>query len=303
MVAGLSRAVQVAVSEGMSCARLEDRTVSCWGGFLTSAKMPDECGGGLRIYPCARRPIAIPGLRDVKHVALARGKGCALHFDGTVTCWGRYDYAEGSPVPKPLAIGRASAVVLDDERTCVLLADGRAACVGANYNGQLGDGTRENRTTPVIALITDVVELVLGRLHTCARLRSNTVACWGHNGSDELGHTTNLIDGPVPGPVPNLPAVRKVVARHSRTCAIAGDGTVWCWGDHLLGTFRAADAFGDVPALKVPNLDHVSDLAMDTFHACALIDDGTLRCWGSDRFGQLGDGRITESGPPAPVAW
>jgi alpha-tubulin suppressor-like RCC1 family protein len=35
--------------------------------------------------------------------------------------------------------------------TCARLSDGTLRCWGYNGNGQLGDGTTTNRTTPVIA--------------------------------------------------------------------------------------------------------------------------------------------------------
>jgi alpha-tubulin suppressor-like RCC1 family protein len=57
-------------------------------------------------------------------------------------------------------------------------------CWGAHHRGQLGDGTLVDRSTPVEVLIPHserVVELATGEEHTCARMLSGRVYCWGSN--------------------------------------------------------------------------------------------------------------------------
>jgi hypothetical protein len=301
-VAGLSGIVQVAVADGLSCARRADGAVLCWGGFLpTWAPAPDECGGGHRFYACARRPLVIPELTDVVELALAHESGCARRRAGAVACWGG---AYGRAGIHPVALGPVVALEVDDERVCAVQPGGTIACVGANYDGQLGDGSHDNRATPVaVRGVTGAVELALGRLHSCARLRAGAVWCWGHDYGGELGDGKGGVARPRAGPVVGLPPARALVARHHRTCVIAADATVWCWGANDLGALGRDDLGGSATPLQVPGLDHVQALALDTFHACALRDDGSLRCWGSDRHGQLGDGGIADHRPPVAVRW
>lgn len=73
-------------------------------------------------------------------------------------------------------------------------SDNRLAEWGQNTSGQLGDGTLDNRTTPVPVPGLTGVELVAGgREHTMALLGDNTVRSWGNNNSGQLsnGTTTN----------------------------------------------------------------------------------------------------------------
>jgi alpha-tubulin suppressor-like RCC1 family protein len=301
VVAGLDGVAQVAVTDGLSCARRADGTVACWGGFVpTPLPQPDTCGGGHRFYPCARHPLAVPELTDVVDLALARGTGCVRRRDGSVWCWGRGDARPGW---HPAALGPATALFVDDERSCALHKDGAVVCVGANYDGQLGDGTLENRAQPVAVRGVRAVELALGRLHACARLATGAVWCWGHNYGGELGDGKGGVARPSAGPVVGLLPARALVARHHRTCTISADATVWCWGGNILGALGRDDVGGSATPVQVPGLDHVQALALDIFHACALRADGGLRCWGSDRFGQLGDGATADHRGPVAVRW
>jgi alpha-tubulin suppressor-like RCC1 family protein len=74
---------------------------------------------------------------------------------------------------------------------CVLLTNAAVKCWGNNGNGQLGDGTRTNRTRPVaVKGITHAVSIAIGGRHSCALSSDGTVRCWGQNSSGQLGNGT-----------------------------------------------------------------------------------------------------------------
>jgi alpha-tubulin suppressor-like RCC1 family protein len=70
-------------------------------------------------------------------------------------------------------------------------------CWGSDADGELGFPAKETcngaeaepcstRAKPVPGL-DHVVEIALGRRHSCARLDSGEVRCWGWNGYGQLG--------------------------------------------------------------------------------------------------------------------
>ncbi len=67
------------------------------------------------------------------------------------------------------------------------------ACWGANFSGQLGDGSNVNRNVParVVALTGSVVEVSAGSEHSCVVNADGTMRCWGANFSGQLGNGGN----------------------------------------------------------------------------------------------------------------
>jgi alpha-tubulin suppressor-like RCC1 family protein len=74
------------------------------------------------------------------------------------------------------------------EHSCALLQDGTVRCWGQNERGQIGDGSNDDRRTPVaVQGERDVVGVQCGREHTCALHKDGTVDCWGSNQYGQLG--------------------------------------------------------------------------------------------------------------------
>lgn len=93
----------------------------------------------------------------------------------------------------------------------------------------------------------------------------------------------------------------EVAAGAFHTCAVLGEGTLWCWG--LNGSGQLGDgSTGDRDvATLVPGLTDVVAVSAGDEHTCAALDDGTTWCWGANAKGQLGDGSIIDSAVPVQV--
>jgi Regulator of chromosome condensation (RCC1) repeat len=81
-------------------------------------------------------------------------------------------------------------------------------CWGDNSNGQLGDGTTTDRSTPVSvsSLGGTAVAIVAGWEHTCAVLSGGSVRCWGRNYNGQLGDGSTT-DCSTPASVSSLVSV------------------------------------------------------------------------------------------------
>ena len=126
-------------------------------------------------------------------------------------------------------------VAASGNHTVALQADGTLLAWGRNLEGQLGDGTTTNRTSPVVVPgLTGVVAVSAGGVHTVALKADGTVVAWGANSYGQLGNGT-WVSSSIPVAVPGLTGVVAVAASYYHTVALKADGSVWAWGANGIG--------------------------------------------------------------------
>ncbi len=284
LVAGVTDAAEITAGPNHVCARRRDAAVLCWG---QNATKPNLVSFGLAM------PIAM---------AAGGQHTCALTADGAVQCWGSNTWRQlgdesettrAAPAPVPGVTG-AVALAAGGRHTCARLRDGSVTCWGARSHGQLGDDypTVISRPTKVADLPGGVAEIRAGGLHTCARLRNGTVACWGHNDWGQLGDR----DAPArsaPWTVPGLTGVGQIAVGDDFTCArFEGTSRIGCWGRGDAGQLgdgmRRTTAQPDQVTPVLPVNEPVIDLVSGFSHTCSVGRSGQVSCWGRNQFGVLG---------------
>ena len=170
---------------------------------------------------------------------------CALVTSGGVKCWGNNYYGQlGNGTynnwPAPVDVsglnGGVTAISAGEQHTCALNGDGSIKCWGYNYWGQLGDGTIDDRITPVdvSGLNGGATAVAADGFHTCA-LAGGAVKCWGKNDVGQIGDgTTTTRLAPVDIVELNS-GVTEIAAGQAHTCALTDNGGVRCWGDNDYG--------------------------------------------------------------------
>jgi len=198
----------------------------------------------------------------------------------------------------------SSGPSVDAHHTCAVKADGSVRCWGANGNGQLGDVTFTNRTTPVpVPGIKDATAVAAGDAHTCAQLATATVICWGANADGQLGDGTVAQRSKASLSVTGLSNVVAIGSGAAHSCAVLGNGTVSCWGRNTSGQLGNGTTKGQLKAGAVSNLTNAIAVAGGGAHTCALLADGSVKCWGDNATGQLGLGTTApQLSPGAAVA-
>jgi alpha-tubulin suppressor-like RCC1 family protein len=113
-VLNLNGAVQLASGWAHTCALLENGTVKCWG-LGDNGQLGDgqEYGYDFTDHPGSAVPVDVIGLTGVTEIAAGGVHSCALHEDGTLSCWGGYGgvlgdgylYESGSLTPVSVLLG------------------------------------------------------------------------------------------------------------------------------------------------------------------------------------------------------
>ncbi|HMV65210.1 MAG TPA: MopE-related protein, partial [Myxococcota bacterium] len=336
-------ALEIATGENHTCALLDDKTVRCWGGndygqlgqgnTVRIGDGPNEAGND------AVNPVVNfgPGL-TAEQVGVGEYYACARLTNGQVKCWGRADNGGlgiGSTpyigdVPAEVGANMA-AVSLGANRTavdisvgryhvCALLDDGEVKCWGYNAYGQLGYGHTNNigdnanemgPYLPAVDLGTGtVVDVKVGRYHSCARFADGKLKCWGRNDYGQLGLGNTAYRGDNAGemgaslPYVNVGTGRTVVdveVGNVHTCAILDNATMKCWGyegaaGYGTGAPRRGDAaneMGDnLPIVPLPAPADMVTAGLN--NTCVVTTCGQAYCWGDNNsYGQEGLGSTT----------
>jgi alpha-tubulin suppressor-like RCC1 family protein len=315
----------ISAGNAFTCISTTDGTVWCWGENLYG-QLGDERPVPGQWHQVVKTSSGSP-LTGVVSVSAGSQHACALTSAGNVYCWGRNNagqLGDGTTTDRARAVqvsGLSSVVQVDLGRqsffgySCARKTDGTLWCWGDNSQGQLGDGTTTQRTTPVQAgastLGSNVAEVGLGGTHSCARKTDGTVWCWGANTSGQLGDgTTTNQTTPVQAGSSTLGSnVAQVVIGFQHSCARQADGTLWCWGANNTGqlgnsttstmpTTTPVQAGASTLGSNVAEVAHGGSSSLAS-HSCARKTDGTLWCWGYNNDGQLGK-RAKGSQEPTP---
>ena len=244
-----------------SCAFTATGALYCWG---------ENDDGDLGIGDTSDRhlPALVPapsGATRWRQLALGYEHSCGIDDRGRLYCWGLNEMGplgvgvaevNRSPNPVPLRVGTDEdwmAVGAGSDHTCAIKTDRSLWCWGANWDGQLGDGTRNGEpgcdAASADICVADPIcisgmgagcaqgplpfaAFAGGEDHGCALDTAGRLYCWGENSSGQIGNgsTGSAVRSPSVVGMASDWAAMGIGEDHQ--CVIRGtaDATLYCWG-------------------------------------------------------------------------
>ncbi len=262
---------EVGTSNSTEYALLTNGSLYAWGlgtqGQLGNARHRNSFSSPVRVrFPAGVKIASIP--TDV----MPYDTGLAVDTKGNAWGWGDNGGGElclgnttahSTPVELPLtdvtALAGASNHALYDSQGTVY------AC-GQNIDGDLGDGTTRNTTTPrKVARLHGrlVTMLVASFANSGALLSDGRYFDWGFDGSGQLGNglVRHSSDVPVrvhlPHPVIQV-AQGGSIWNNGQTLVMLSNGSLWSWGNDRAGPAGRPGHARGTPAGPVPRPGTVS---------------------------------------------
>lgn len=182
--------------------------------------------------------------------------------------------------------------------------DGSLWLWGYNNNGNLGDETTDEKSSPVqtVAGGNNWQTVSNSSDHTGAIKTDGSLWIWGNNSYGELG-TGDEAD--VSSPVQTITGGTnwvQVSCSKYNTGAIKDDGSLWMWGRNQYGQLGTESETEDIgissPVQTICYGNNWAQVSIGRYHTGAIKNDGSLWTWGQNNSGQLGHNTTTNKSSP-----
>ena len=170
--------------------------------------------------------------------------------------------------------------------------DGSLWAWGENKYGQLGDGTKENRLTPV-KIMEDAVSVSAGPSSGFAIKKDNSLWAWGVQFLGEKGTEEYL------KPVKIMDDVIGISEGQGHDLILKKDKSLWGYGYNDFGQLGELQGERFSTSQKIAN--NVKEAVAGGNHSVILKTDGSVWTFGNNEKGALGDGTRTDNDTPNKV--
>ena len=303
----------VTAGNQFTCGRRGSGASACWGAG-TQGQLGDSANTS------SSNPVAITGIANT--IGLSAGHGshaCAIDATGVARCWGdnsRGQLGNGTltssnqPVPVLNNGTLFVAISAGDLHTCAVAVGGTVFCWGAGDRGQLGAGDTADSSAPrQVSGITNAVAVAAGNQFACALSSQGNVWCWGDNSANQLAPLFPEAFSSTPQRVFIVAGVLTfqlydivgIAAGASHVCAVAGFGTVVCWGANSRGQIGNNSTLPALHPAFVTALNDAVSVSAGAFFTCAAQANGGASCWGANDSGELSAIDSVDHLTPTPV--
>jgi alpha-tubulin suppressor-like RCC1 family protein len=268
-------------------------------------------GGGSRYTPTQVDGTWIDVAAGTYHIL-------AIKEDGTLWAWGYGGWGalgQGNTTtiraPTEIEVSGVTGVTkwvkveAGEFYSMALTEDGKLYAWGDNAYGKLGDGTANQRTSPVRIGGSSYTwaSMSAGAFHSAAITTGGDLYTWGFNdGRLGNGGTTYSY---TPVKIGNSGEWKTVAAGYYHTIAIKKDGTLWAWGSYN-GHGEIGDGTFDrrlIPMQIAQRSTGWHTVVAGRHHSLAIRVDGSLWAWGWNGHGQIGMGDTYNRNTPVKIIY
>jgi len=273
----LSAITAIAAGESHALFLKSDSTV--WGcGFNAQGQLSN----GTTTTTYANPPVQVNAPNSV--IAIASGSRHCLFLKTNGTVWACGENSDGclgdgtnittyASNPVQVIINSVSRIACGNYHSLFLKTDSTVWACGANYDGQLGNGTTVTNNTPTqVSALTQVTAMSAGLFHSLFLRTDSTVWACGYNAKGQLGDGTNMQRN-TPVQLTSLSGIIDIAAGREHSLFLKSDGTVWACGDNFTGQLgQGTTANSNIP-VQVNLISDIKTIAAGDFHSLFFNPD------------------------------
>ncbi|WP_019868672.1 RCC1 domain-containing protein [Salinispora oceanensis] len=273
----------VAAGDRHSLAVTSTGTVLAWGLSLTG-----QLGDGTTTNSSTPVAVDLPAGTTITAVAAGNAHSLALTSTGTMLAWGANSsgqLGDGTTTPSstPIAVDLPTATTItaiaasSSSHSLAVTSTGTMLAWGANFTGQLGNGTTTPSSTPIAVDLpagTTITTVAAGQGHSLALTSTGTMLAWGGNGSGQLGDgSTTTSNIPIAVDLPAGTTITAVAAGAGHSLALTSTGTILAWGYNASGQLGdGTNSNSSTPiAVDLPADTTTTAVTGGSFHSLAIV--------------------------------
>lgn len=242
-----------------------------------------------------------------------------LSLDKVIYSWGRNTHGrigdgttvdKSSPVTVIGDITNWKQISAAYTHSLGITETGIAYSWGRNDLGQLGDGTIDNKSSPITVIggITNWKQVSAGRRFSLGVTENGIAYGWGANNNANIISYGTLGDGTTinrSSPVTvigNITDWKQLSAGETSSAGVTNSGLLYTWGDSFNGklgdnTFISRSS----PVTVVGGITDWKQVSVGGGHVLAVTNSGIAYAWGSNSNGRLGDNTTVNKSSPVTV--
>lgn len=193
------------------------------------------------------------------------------------------------------------AACYNNQFIAALKKDGSAWAWGRNFEGQLGDNTITNKSSPISVVGNhSFIKISSGENNTLALKKDGSVWAWGNNASGQLGNNTTTNRSSPVSIVGNHSFI-EIMAGSSTCAALKADGSVWTWGLNNYGQLGNNSLISSSSPVSITGNHSFIAIFGNGQYFMGLKEDGSVWAWGLNNVGQLGTGNTSNYSSPVSI--